>query len=126
MRRGARNLIQASGARTGSADGKRLPVGEALRIAAQCAQALDSAHRSGIVHRDVKPSNIMIGADGVKVVDFGSPGSWASCATAAAPGITTRTPGRQGEGNSSCAAVLSGACGAVRLDSEAGRATRTC
>lgn len=52
-------------------DRKRLSVGEALRITAQCAHALESAHRRGIVHRDMKPSNIMIGADGVKVVDFG-------------------------------------------------------
>lgn len=44
-----------------------------LRLARQLADALAYAHRSGIVHRDVKPSNIMISADGqtAKLLDFG-------------------------------------------------------
>lgn len=46
--------------------------GEALRIVRECAAGLDYAHRRGVVHRDVKPANIMLQADGVvKIADFG-------------------------------------------------------
>ena len=54
------------------AAGGRLPLPEALDICAQVASALTAAHEAGIVHRDVKPENVMIRRDGyVKVVDFG-------------------------------------------------------
>jgi len=50
----------------------RLPVDEALTIARQIADALDTAHEKGIIHRDLKPANIKVTPDGVvKVLDFG-------------------------------------------------------
>jgi len=49
-----------------------LPVEEALSIAGQIADALESAHAQGIIHRDLKPANVKVRPDGtVKVLDFG-------------------------------------------------------
>ena len=49
-----------------------IPLDDALPIAKQIAEALESAHDAGIVHRDLKPANVKVRGDGtVKVLDFG-------------------------------------------------------
>jgi serine/threonine protein kinase len=48
-----------------------LPTPEVLKYAIELADALDRAHRQGIIHRDIKPGNIMLTKSGVKLMDFG-------------------------------------------------------
>ena len=59
------NLVEANA-------GRQITVPEALRWVAEAAQAIDHAHRQGVIHCDLKPANLLLDADGrLRVTDFG-------------------------------------------------------
>jgi TolB-like protein len=66
-----------------------LPVDAAMRLAVQIASALEAAHTKGILHRDLKPDNILVTAAGAKLLDFG-------LAKLTADGDATQTVGISG------------------------------
>lgn len=64
-----------------------LPFAELLKIGMEIAEALEIAHRAGIVHRDFKPGNIMLTKSGTKLMDFGlaKPASLGTAGSGSAP-----------------------------------------
>jgi serine/threonine-protein kinase len=69
-----------------------LPVRTALEVCAQVASALAAAHGSGLVHRDVKPGNVMLTPAGAKVLDFGLAAAAGARDEATADGEVWGTP----------------------------------
>ena len=73
--------------------GERLAPHEALEVVLAAAKGLAAAHRRGIVHRDVKPSNLLLAEDGtVKIADFGLAKSLAIDSELSTPGTILGTP----------------------------------
>ena len=72
-----------------------MPVEQVLRYGAEICDGLDKAHRSGVVHRDLKPGNIMLTKSGAKLMDFGLAKQAVASATAAS-GLTATAHTPQG------------------------------
>lgn len=71
----------------------QLPVEEALRLTREVADALDSAHRHGVIHRDIKPENILLSEGHALVADFGIARALdVGASTITEPGMVIGTP----------------------------------
>ena len=72
---------------------RQLPLDVALRIAVEAARALEFAHQHGVLHRDVKPENLLLTTDGsTMVADFGIARPWAETGGLTQSGMVVGTP----------------------------------
>jgi serine/threonine-protein kinase len=73
----------------------QLPWDDVLRVTRDVGSALDAAHKAGVIHRDVKPENILLGTDQALLADFGIARAFSEAATERLPesGIVIGTAG---------------------------------
>ena len=106
----------------------RVPPGRAARVVARVADALDAAHARGLVHRDVKPANILIadpdGEEHVYLTDFGLSAGMSAAATARGAGPArspTSRPSRSGAARSTPAPTSTRSAASSSTPSPGGR-----